>query len=115
MAKTRSAGDLFYRFAFDKRVDQQDGYGNTKGAWQEQFQRRAGVTHIRGGEAVMADRLQGQYTQIVFVRACSQSKLITPDWRARDVRTGVVFNIREVTATTDRLWIDLLIQSGVAA
>lgn len=31
MAKTRSAGDLYYRFAFDKRVDQQDGYGNTKG------------------------------------------------------------------------------------
>lgn len=115
MAKLRSAGDLYYRFAFDKRVDQQDGYGNTKGEWQEQFQRRAGLTHIRGGEAVMADRLQGQHTQIVFVRACSETRLITSDWRARDVRTGAVFNIREVKATTDRKWVDLLMQSGVAA
>lgn len=115
MAKLRSAGDLYYRFAFDKRVDQQDGYGNTKGEWQEQFQRRAGLTHIRGGEAVMADRLQGQHTQVVFVRACSETRLITSDWRARDVRTGAVFNILEVTTTTDRKWVDLLMQSGVAA
>lgn len=114
MAKPRTAGDLFYRVAFDKRVEQNDGAGNTKGVWQEQFQRRAGYIHVRGGETVMAGRLEGQQTQVIFVRACSQSILITPEWRARDIRTGVIFNVREVTATTDRKWVDLLVQSGVA-
>ncbi|NTF07182.1 head-tail adaptor protein [Agrobacterium rubi] len=114
MAKPRSAGDLFHSVAFDKRVEQSDGAGNTKGSWQEQFQRRAGYINVRGGEAVMADRLEGQRTQVIFVRACSQSKTITPEWRVRDTRTGVIYNVREVTATIDRLWIDILVQSGVA-
>jgi SPP1 family predicted phage head-tail adaptor len=114
MAKTRSAGDLFFLIAFDKRIEVDDGAGNTIGGWQEQFQCRAGFAHLRGGESVMADRLQGQHTQVIFVRRSSATRQVSTDWRIRDVRTGVSFNIRDITPSDDRLWIDFLCQSGVA-
>ncbi|NTG48973.1 head-tail adaptor protein [Agrobacterium rhizogenes] len=114
MAKARSAGDLFFRVAFDKRVVIDDGAGNKRGDWQEQFQMRAGYAHLRGGEAVMAYRLQGRHSQVAFVRSSSLSRLVTTDWRLRDIRTGIAFNIRDVTPSDDRLWLDFLCQSGVA-
>ena len=113
MARNRSAGDLFFKVAFDKRIDVNDGAGNTVSDWDEQFQCRAGFTPIRGGESVMADRLQGTRTQIIFVRRSIASRAVTPEWRVRDVRTGEAYNIREVTATDDRLWLDFLCQGGV--
>lgn len=106
--------DLYYRVAFDKRVETDDGMGNTVGGWQEQFQRRAAYRHLRGGESVMAGRLQGKHTQIITVRASSQTRGITTDWRVRDARTSEAFNIRDVTHETDRMWISLLVEKGVA-
>ncbi|WP_368517479.1 phage head closure protein [Rhizobium sp.] len=114
MATTRSAGDLFFHVAFDKRVEIDDGAGNTVGEWQEQFQCRAGFTHLRGGESVMAARLEGQHTQVIFVRSSMSTRGITTDWRVRDIRTGDTFNIRDITPTDDRLWLDFLCQKGVA-
>lgn len=115
MAKTRSAGDLFHRVAFDKREEIDRGDGVFVGQWVEQFQARAGFTHLRGGESVMAGRLQGQHTQVIFVRSSLQTKEVTADWRVRDVRTGIEFNVRDITRTTDRQWLDFLCQSGVAS
>ncbi|UXS00831.1 head-tail adaptor protein [Agrobacterium tumefaciens] len=115
MAKPRSAGDLFHRVAFDKREEIDRGDGVSVGQWIEQFQVRAGFAHLRGGESVMADRLQGQHTQVIFVRSSSETRQVSTDWRARDVRSGVEFNIRDVTPTSDRLWLDFLCQSGVAS
>ena len=114
MARTRSAGDLFYRVAFDSRVEADDGAGNTVGDWVEQFQSRAGFTPLRGGESIMGGRLQGQQTKIIFVRSSLTSRQVTAEWRVRDMRTGEAFNIREVELTQDRMWIDFLCQSGVA-
>jgi head-tail adaptor len=124
MAKPRSAGDLFHRVAFDKREEIDRGDGVFVGQWVEQFQVRAGFAHLRGGESVMADRLQGQHTQVIFVRSSSQTRAVDTDWRVRDVRRGEFvngewvgpeFNIRDVTPTTDRQWLDFLCQSGVAS
>lgn len=114
MAKQISAGDLYYRVAFDKRIDADDGLGNTVSDWQEQFQCRAAYRHLRGGESVMAGRLQGKHTQVIIVRASSQTRQVTTDWRVRDVRNGDVFNIRDVTHETDRAWVSLLCEKGVA-
>lgn len=108
------AGDLHYLVAFDRRVDVDDGYGNTKGGWEEKFQCRAAYRHLRGGESVMAGRLEGRHTQIITVRSSSQTRQIGTDWRVRDVRTGDEFNIRDVTQETDRQWISLLVERGVA-
>ncbi|NTB96916.1 phage head closure protein [Agrobacterium tumefaciens] len=114
MAATRSAGDLFHSVAFDVREEVDRGDGVTVGNWVEKFQVRAGFTPLRGGESVLAGRLQGQQTQIIFVRASSKTRDVNTDWRVRDVRSGVSYNIREITQTRDRLWLDFLCQSGVA-
>lgn len=123
MAAKRGAGDLRHRYAFDKRVNVSDGYGNTKGGWEQQFECRAGVVHLRGGEDVMAGRLAGTHTQLVFVRTSSLSRQVSAGWRMRDLRNGKfvdgvwngpTFNIRDITPTDDRAWLDFLIQSGGA-
>lgn len=114
MAKPRAAADLQHRVAFDQRIIVDDGYGNTVGDWKEQFRVFAGFTHLRGGETVIASRLQGQHVQVIFVRSSAQTRKVTTEWRVRDVRTGVSYNIRDITPTHDRIWIDFLTQSGVA-
>lgn len=104
--------------AFDAREvvnpDSPADYGNTVDDWEEQFQARAGYVHLRGGETVIASRLQGVHLQVIFVRRSSNSLLVRADWRIRDTRTGTTFNIRDITATEDRQWVDFLCQSGVA-
>lgn len=108
-------GDLNRRFAFDKRGAAGDGHGGTSTAFVEQFVVSAQVTAMRGGESVMQARLAGQHVQVVRVRSSSSTRLVTPTWRARDARSGAIFNIRDVTPSEDRAWIDFLCESGVAA
>lgn len=125
MADPLGAGDLYYRVAFLKREEIDDGMGNKVGdKLVEQFQCRAAFRQLRGGESVMAGRLQGKHTQVIIVRASSQTRQVTTDWIVRDVRasvevepgqfTGDLFNIRDVTHETDRMWVSLLCERGVA-
>jgi SPP1 family predicted phage head-tail adaptor len=109
------AGDLYYRVAFDKQGTGSDSAGGTRTAFVEQFQCRAAYMHLTGGETVMAARLAGQHQQIIRVRSSTDSRQVTAGWRVRDVRSGTVFNVRDVTPSTDRMWIDFLCQSGVAS
>lgn len=108
------AGSLDQRIAVDSVVSASDGYGGTTSGFAEQFQTSAAYIHLRGGEAVMAARLEGKHTQIIRVRSSTQTRQITTDWRVRDTRTGDVFNVRDVTPSDDRAWIDLLCEKGVA-
>lgn len=118
MAKRTSAGDLFYRVGLEVEIEENPDspidYGNTVGAWQEQFVVRAGYRHLRGGESVMAARLQGKHLQIIRVRSSVATRTITTDWRVVDKRTGDIFNIRDVTHDVDRQFIDFLAEKGVA-
>lgn len=114
MAKNSGAGQLYYRVAFEKQTTGSDGAGGTVTGWAEQFQCRAGFTHLRGGESVMAARLQGKHTQVIRVRSSSSTRLVTTDWRVKDARTGDVFNIRDITPTGDRAFLDFLCEKGVA-
>jgi hypothetical protein len=116
------AGDLTHRVAFDKRPAQaDDGYGNTLGPFTEQFQRAAAFVYAGGGETVMAARLEGRGVMKVRVRSDSQTRLIAQDWRIRDVRSNAdaakqtVYAIKEVDAVTDRFWVYLMVERGVAA
>lgn len=114
MAKHPSAGDLYYSVAFEKQGSAPDGHGGTTTGWTEQFRCRAAFHHLRGTETVLAARLEGTHTQVIRVRASTQSRAVTSDWRIRDVRTGDVFNIRDVEPQTDRQYISFLCQKGVA-
>jgi hypothetical protein len=92
------AGHFDHRFAFDEREVIDDGYGNlVAGDFKERFQMRADMIVMKGGEDVMAARLEGIQPIILRVRVCGESKQITTDWRARDARTGELYNIMTIT------------------
>lgn len=118
MKKPNSAGELYYKVGLQARIEENPDspvdYGNTVSDWQEQFVVRAGFVHLRGGESVMAGRLQGKHTQVIRVRSSSQTRTITTDWRVVDKRNGDIFNIRDITVETDRQFISLLCEKGVA-
>lgn len=111
---TKHAGALNHRVAFERKGEQSDGAGGTTTDFTEQFTCAANIIHQRGGEAVMAGRLAGRSTVIMSVRQSSAHKLVDSDWRARDVRSGVIYNIRSITPSANRMWVDYLCESGVA-
>lgn len=115
MAKQFEGGDLYYKVNCQKRVEQDDGLGNTVSGFATQFTVRATYKHLRGGESVMASRLENKHPIIITVRASSQTREITSDWRLIDARDGTVWAVRDVTAETDRQFISLLCERGVAA
>lgn len=114
MAK-RGAGQLFEKVAWDVRSLQSDGYGNEQGNFAEVFQCRAGFTYLRGSEAVIASRLEGRQPIVARVRANSETRQIDHDWRMRDLRTGETYAVQSVAPSEDRMFIDVLVTSGVAA
>jgi head-tail adaptor len=108
-----AAGALKERVSFAVRNEQDDGFGNTVADWIEQFQDAAEYIPLRGGETVIAARLENRHPQIVRVRSHVATRLVTADWRVTDTRSKVEYAIRDVTASTDNKWIDLLCERGV--
>jgi len=109
------AGDLRHRVAFDRREREKDDSGNWVQKFIEQFQRRAAFIYAGGGETVMAARLEGRGVLKVRIRSCQATRTITQDWQMRDTRLGTVYAIKEVDAVTDRQWVYLVVERGVAS
>lgn len=109
------ANSLRDRVAFDKREGVDDGMGNYKGVFVEQFSVRAELHAMRGSEAVIAGRLEGKNTFGVYVRSSLNTRQITADWQMRDKRRGTAYAIRTVDAVTDPAWVYLTVESGVAS
>lgn len=122
------AGALIERVAFDQRESQDDGFGNSVETWAQRVICRAGFTALRGSESVISGRLEGRQPIVVRIRSSAASRLIGADWRMRDLRagswesdaggsywTGPVYAVRSIIPTTDRQWLDVMVESGVAA
>lgn len=110
------AGRLDQRFRFEKRIEADDGYGNSQGDWHVQFTLWAGRKFLRGGEAVLAARLEARQPAILTIRNSTDARQITADWRAIDDRTETVYAIREdPKMTDDRAFLEFLVEAGVAA
>lgn len=115
MAKI-SAPSLYYKVHCQKRVALDDGMGNTVGDFATEFSVRAAFTHLRtGGETVMASRLENKHPMIVTLRSSTQTRQINADWQLVDARDNSVWAVRDVTPETDRQWISLLCERGVAS
>ncbi|KAB2680328.1 head-tail adaptor protein [Brucella pseudintermedia] len=115
MADNRSAGTLYYKVECQSREKIDDGMGNEiSGPWTTIFSTRAAYRHLRGGETVIASRLQNKHPMIVTVRRSSQTLLINNEWRLVDGRNGQIFNVRDVTEELDRQYISFLVERGVA-
>lgn len=111
-----SAGDLTHKVHCQKRTGGPDGYGNiVTGAFVTQFTVHAAYRHLRGGESVIASRLEGVHPALITVRRSSRTLQITNDWQLVDARTGTVWAVNDVTHEEDRQWITLLCREGVAS
>lgn len=110
------AGDLRERFTIQRRVNTDDGYGNTVGAWADQFTVWGGIEFRRGGEGVLASRLAARQPAILTVRNSAQARVILASDRAVNARTGEVFNIREKPreARENRGFLEMLVEAGAA-
>lgn len=105
---------LYEKVAFDNLDRKPDGQGGTFDDWKEQFQCRADYVRLRGSETVLAARLEGTQPTVIRVRVSSNTDAVTPDWRCRDTRSGEVFNIRSIARADNRLYYDMMAESGVA-
>lgn len=116
------AAPLLNHVAFDEPTQADNGQGGTISGWLERFCTRAHFKYLRGGETVLQARLSGQQTVVVKVRNSAAARSITPVWRMRDLHRGstagefpgVIYNIRSIIPSDDRLYLELTCQSGVA-
>lgn len=110
-----TANDLRDRVSLEKREEIDDGYGGTVGAWVPQFERNACILLSKGGETVIAARLQSVQPALIIVRYDAQTAAITAAWRLIETRSGTVYNIRTVADMERRgRFITMLCESGVA-
>ncbi len=111
------AGDLCReRVAFEYRALVSDSYGNEEAAtWTLAFTVAARIRPERGGETIQAARQAGREPVIITIRASSDTAAITTDWRARDVRSGKLYNIRsKVNPDERKMFFDLECDAGLA-
>lgn len=110
-----AAGDRYFRVAFDEPNPVPNGQGGQLMGWVERLQAYAAIRWLRGGETVIAARLAGRQPAVVTIPASTAARLITTEWRMRDVRSGDEFNIRSMVVSDDRADIELTVERGVAA
>lgn len=109
------ARQLRDRVAFEKRDVVPDGLGNDEGDFALVFSCAAGIRAKLGGEAIAAARLAGEQPVLVTVRSSEATRTVKTDWRARNERTGELYNIRSIADPDgDGYWLELLCQAGVA-
>lgn len=109
-----NAGRLNKRVAFERPLETSNGAGGTIEGWAPEFTVWAVYRRLRGGETVQAARLAGSQPTVITVRSSVQARRVTTDWRARDERTGEVFNLRAIVETDDRSMLEITAESGVA-
>lgn len=108
------AGKLRERVAFDRAETTPDEAGGFRKTWAEHYACAAQVIYHRGGEEEQAARLAGARLYKVRIRSCAEARAVTTNGRMRDLRRGEVYNIREVDPVSDRAWVYIVAESGVA-
>jgi hypothetical protein len=109
------AGQLWALFRFERR--KLDANGDRLGDWGDDA-----ITlpakfaplkmTVRGGEAVMSERLQGRQPVILTVRDCAGARLIASDWRAVNERSGEIYGVKGASMNGDNIaFIDILVQA----
>jgi hypothetical protein len=121
--KTHS-GDLRYSVGFYQRSalsNSPPDYGNTEDNFPAtaNFIVAANITPKLGGETVLAARLTGRGIVNITVRQSTNTRMVTTDWKAKDERSGEVYNIRSVIdpmGETSRhgFYFEMLCEKGVA-
>lgn len=104
------AGDLTKRATFQRPLKDRDADGNPITAYPDAFQVWANLLPLRGGESVMASRMQSRSPAIVTVRASRQARQITSEWRV--VIDGRAYEAKEdPRETQDRAFLEMLVEA----
>ena len=108
-----AAGQLREKVAFDRRSQEEDGFGNFRTTWSGLVPAIAArIQPLRGSEEVQAQRLQGVQPYLVKVRRCAATLGVKTSDRVRNLRTGAVYDIRTVTPDEAREYVDLICVEG---
>jgi len=110
----RGSGGLNESVAFDAPTSVPDGSGGFSDGWAEQYTCRAEFIYQRGSEAIAASRLQGRSVYKLRIRQGASARTIVADWRMRDVRRSITYNVRDVDAISNRAFVYLTVEGGVA-
>lgn len=112
-----AAGDLKFRVGFYKRTTQDDGMGNTEAGFSptKEFEVAAAIEPKLGGEGVLSARLESRNIVNITVRRSITTMQITPDWCAKDERSGDIYNIRSIIDPDGKnAFLEMLCEKGVA-
>lgn len=113
--KRSGAGSLSEKIGFEAEVEGDDGYGGVVVGFAEQFVEPARLEPRVGSEMVIASRLQGLQPYTMTVRSNERTRSITPAWRVRNKRSGVVYAIKAAVNIDERnQWIEMLVVRGEA-
>jgi len=97
------AGLLRERVRFERRATADDGYGNKVDAWELLTGPVAArIKPLRGGETVLAQRLESVVTVEITVRSSAATRGVNEADRIVDARTGEGYNIRAVVNADER-------------
>lgn len=112
-----TAGRFEFRVRFEKRATANSTYGGKEGAWTSQFERWASITPMKGGEAVMADRLSGRQPIALSVYYDSETVTITSAWRVVELVDGggeKIYAIKSPPADLDgsKMFLTMLCSTG---
>ena len=115
--QTPSAGKLRASLRFERQGAVTNVGGVVSGGWSSPTvliqSARAHVDPLRGGEAVIAGRLQGHSVYSIWVRFTPTTQTITNGDRAVNTRTGEIYNLAQpIDPDGKRQW--LLIQANSA-
>jgi hypothetical protein len=72
------------------------------GAWSVQ------IIRLKGGEPVMAQRLQGVQPVIIVVRASSVTRSVDNAWRAVGVLDHQIYEVTNANLDDTRAWVEIL-------
>lgn len=90
---TMVARRLRRRATFQEAVLIRDPDGMLIQGWEDRFTRWCHVHYLRGSETVMQARLVSKSPVILTVRASTETRAVTSEWRA--VIAGVIFDLKE--------------------
>lgn len=110
-----SPGQLREKVTFERRKPADDGYGNVQADWQSLWQCAARIMPLRGGEAVLGQRLAGKQPVVITVRSASALKDLTTGDRVVDARKGTVYNIGAISNPDEHgQYLEIVATAGVA-
>lgn len=117
----QSSSALRERIGFYRPVKTDDGFGNKQVGFAQapELIVRGSIAPRLGGESVLAGRLEGRALVNIMVRASAATRAISTDWKARDQRSGVDYNIRSIidpfrAGVGSGRWLEILAEEGVA-